>query len=127
MLPTARRPVCTTIVRGLCRLPGGLAARLRQAALKCAGLSGEQAALRRVATLVASGASPPAIFSGVADELAQLFCVDVALVMRFEDDDAVTVVGSRCDATFDIPIGARLSLEGEGAAVLVRGTGLPAR
>ena len=46
-------------------------------------MAAEQVALRRVATLVASGASPPAVFCAVAKELAQLFGVSVTLVLRF--------------------------------------------
>jgi hypothetical protein len=44
---------------------GGLAARLRHAAVEQHRLSEEQAALRRVATLVARGALPHQVFSAV--------------------------------------------------------------
>ena len=43
----------------------------------------EQAALRRVATLVAQGASPTETFSAVAAEVGQLFGGDVAAVLRY--------------------------------------------
>jgi hypothetical protein len=42
-------------------------------------LAGEQAALRRVATLVAEAASPDAVFSAVAEELAQVSGADAGL------------------------------------------------
>ena len=43
----------------------------------------EQAALRRVATLVAQGASPTETFSAVAAEVGQLFGGDLAAVFRY--------------------------------------------
>jgi signal transduction histidine kinase len=53
----------------------------------------EQAALRRVATLVARGSPPAAVFAAVAEEVAALFSADTALVMRLEPDDRVTLMG----------------------------------
>jgi signal transduction histidine kinase/predicted RNA-binding Zn ribbon-like protein len=50
-------------------------------------------ALRRVATLVARGASPGETFSAVAEELGCLFEADYATIQRYEPDDTVTVVG----------------------------------
>jgi signal transduction histidine kinase len=44
----------------------------------------EQAALRRVATLVANGAEPAEVFSAVANELAQLIGADATFVTRIE-------------------------------------------
>lgn len=54
-------------------------------------LAAEQAALRRVATAVASEADPGEIFSQVAEEVARLLGVDAAMVCRFERDHAVVV------------------------------------
>jgi len=53
----------------------------------------EQAALRRVATLVARGQPPAAVFAAVADEVAALFSADSAGVVRFEPDGQVTRMG----------------------------------
>jgi signal transduction histidine kinase/predicted RNA-binding Zn ribbon-like protein len=50
-------------------------------------------ALRRVATLVARGASPRETFSAVAEELGRQFEADYATIQRYELDDTVTVVG----------------------------------
>jgi signal transduction histidine kinase/predicted RNA-binding Zn ribbon-like protein len=50
-------------------------------------------ALRRVATLVARGASTRETFSAVAEELGLLFEADYAAIQRYELDDTVTVVG----------------------------------
>ena len=49
----------------------------------------EQAALRRVATLVARGQPPAAIFAAVAGEVAALFNADTASVVRLEPDGQV--------------------------------------
>ena len=47
-------------------------------------LADEQAALRRVATLVAAGTRPAKVFSAVADELAQLIGVEATFVSRVD-------------------------------------------
>jgi len=47
-------------------------------------LADEQAALRRVATLVARGARPADVFSAVADELGRLFGAEASFVSRVE-------------------------------------------
>src|SRR4029079_2051087 len=46
----------------------------------------EQAALRRVATLVAGGIRPEEVFRAVAAEVGVLFGSDVGAIVRFEDD-----------------------------------------
>ena len=59
-----------------------------------ARLAEEQAALRRVATLVAAGAPPEEAFAAVADEAGRLFLVDVANMCRYEPDGTATIVAS---------------------------------
>ena len=54
----------------------------------------EQAALRRVATLVAKGMPPAEVFAAVAREVGGLFGGASADVRRYERDDSVTVLGS---------------------------------
>ena len=56
-------------------------------------LAEQQAALRRVATLVARGASPSEVFSAVADELARVLHVVNAGLLRYEPDGTGYVVG----------------------------------
>jgi signal transduction histidine kinase len=106
---------------------GELAARLRRAAQAAARLSEEQAALRRVATLVARGAPPSDVFSAVAQELAKVFGASITAVLRYEDDGTATVVGGWGEPGVQIPVGARLKVAGEGVAVLVLQTGVAAR
>ena len=55
-------------------------------------LADEQAALRRVATLVADHAAPDVIFASVAEEIARILTADRCAVGRFEADDSMTVV-----------------------------------
>jgi signal transduction histidine kinase len=54
----------------------------------------EQAALRRVATLVASGAESAELFASVAEESVVLFDADVASINRLDPDGAVVLVGA---------------------------------
>src|SRR4029079_17127207 len=53
----------------------------------------EQAALRRVATLVAQGAAPSDVFAAVSAEVAELVPADAAALTRFEADGTVTALG----------------------------------
>jgi signal transduction histidine kinase len=49
-------------------------------------LAGEQAALRRVATLVAQATPPEVVFAAVAEEVAQLFRVELANLYHYGPD-----------------------------------------
>jgi signal transduction histidine kinase len=90
-----------------------------------ARLAEEQAALRRVATLVAGGARPEAVFAAVANEVARLFSADLANVSRYESEDTVALVASAGDL---FPVGSRWPLAGQSnLATLVSETGGPAR
>jgi hypothetical protein len=55
----------------------------------------EQAALRRVATLVAQAAPPAEIFSAVSNEVATLFRTEMVVVGRFDGDPADLPRGRR--------------------------------
>ena len=48
-------------------------------------LADEQAALRRVATLVAGGARPAEVFTAVADELGRLIGAQASFVSRLDN------------------------------------------
>jgi phosphatidylserine/phosphatidylglycerophosphate/cardiolipin synthase-like enzyme len=56
-------------------------------------LADEQAALRRVATLIAEEAGPGNVFSAVAKEVAQTLDVPLTGLVRFESDGTATQVG----------------------------------
>jgi len=99
-------------------------ARLRQ-------LADEQAALRRVATLVAGGARPAEVFAAVADELARLVGAEATFVSsvdlsgigrpvplaadppgeRGEIEGYTTVLGSYGRVSGEVPVGFRMRLQ----------------
>jgi GAF domain-containing protein len=55
----------------------------------------EQAALRRVATLVAAGAEPAAVFASVVEEVIALFGADIASINRLGPDGEIALAESR--------------------------------
>ena len=59
---------------------------------RSARLADEQAALRRVATLVAREASPVELLRAVADEVARVVDVEAVGMLRFEPDETATLV-----------------------------------
>jgi len=59
-----------------------------------AALADEQAALRRVATLVASRGGPEPVFRAVADEVQALFGSNMSVILRFEGDGTATTLGT---------------------------------
>src|SRR3954451_15214729 len=57
----------------------------------------EQAALRRVATLVASGEPSAEVLSAVAQEFAQVMHMPMVGVWRYDSDGLVTVIAAASD------------------------------
>ena len=100
-----------------------------QARVELRGFAEEQAALRRVATLVAGGASPEEVFTAVPEEVGQLLRVDYTVVSRYDADGLVTVVGgwASTDPGRPLAIGLRLKPEGRNIHALVFQTGQPTR
>ncbi|MFB9835239.1 CHASE3 domain-containing protein [Actinoallomurus acaciae] len=97
---------------------------------KLCRIAEEQAALRRVATLVARAVSPHETFGTVAAELGRILGADFVVISRFEPDRMETVVGSwkaeeRAEAA--PPVGSSWSLEGRSLESSVARTGRPAR
>jgi signal transduction histidine kinase len=92
-------------------------------------IAGEQAALRRVATLVAQAAPPEQVFAAVAEQAGGLLGVDVAVLIRYDPHDAVTVVGAwtSTGAAAPTPVGSRLPLGGDNVTTLVFQTGQAGR
>jgi signal transduction histidine kinase len=103
-----------------------LAARAQREARRSARLADEQAALRRVATLVARAVQPPEVFAAVAREVGLLLGVDATYVARYELDGTATGVAAWSPAGPQTTVGTRVNLEGESAAGLVLRTGRPA-
>jgi signal transduction histidine kinase len=92
-----------------------------------ARLAEEQAALRRVATLVARGAAPEEVFTAVSGEVGQLLPVDQAALCRYEPEGALTFVAQWGSVTARFPVGSRWMLGGRNVGTLVFQTGRPAR
>jgi signal transduction histidine kinase len=90
-------------------------------------LADEQAALRRVATLVARESRPAEIFAAVADDVARLLGVDITQIYRYEADGTATTVAGGGDREAFLPVGTRVTLEGENLAGLVLRTRRSAR
>jgi signal transduction histidine kinase len=90
-------------------------------------LAEEQAALRRVATLVARAASPEEVFAAVVEEVGQLLPVDIAHLGRYESEASITVVAAWSRGGKHFPVGSQWSLEGKNLSRLVFETGRAAR
>lgn len=67
----------------------------------------EQAALRRVATLVARGVSQDEVFAAVNEEVGWLVGADPTSLLRFEADDTVTLVAAWSSEDAGFPIRSR--------------------
>jgi PAS domain S-box-containing protein len=92
-----------------------------------ARLAEEQAALRRVATLVARDAPSPEVFEAVATEVAKLLETDITVLGRYDDDGAATAIGSWSASPVGVPVGTRSVIGGHNVLTLVAETGKPAR
>ena len=91
-------------------------------------LAEEQMALRRVATLVARGARPEAVFTSVTEETGQLLRVDLTSMLRYEPDGTSSIVASwGRGAKAAGPVGDRQPLGGRNLATIIAQTSSPAR
>jgi PAS domain S-box-containing protein len=99
----------------------------RQAEAELARLAGEQAVLRRVATLVARGVPPAEVFSAVAEEVERLLDAEATAIARLEPDGTMAIVASSGTARDELPVGTRLELDSGAAMARVLQTGRSAR
>ena len=90
-------------------------------------IAGEQAALRRVATLVARAASPADVFAAVAEEAGRILEVGFTFLSRYDSDDSATIVASWSSTGAAFPVGTRVTLRGRNVHTLVLQTGRAAR
>jgi GAF domain-containing protein len=88
-------------------------------------LADEQAALRRVATLVAEDVSPDELFAAVAKEVAGIIDIPIVGVHRYEADGTVTTLGVAGETSFTV--GTRLRVTDRGIAAMMLSTGRPSR
>jgi signal transduction histidine kinase len=96
-----------------------MAGSLQRSRSELADLLEEQAALRRVATVVAEGTPPQKVFPAVNEEVARLLGVDGTRLMRYESDGTATIVASWGEPTI-APAGTRIALDGRNIGSLVR-------
>jgi len=91
-------------------------------------IADQQAALRRVATLVAREVAPMEMFSAVTAELARRLEVHHATLFRYESDGTATLLAARHDGgSIEAAVGQRFSFQGDNLARLVFDTGRAAR
>ena len=86
----------------------------------------EQAALRRVATLVAREAAPDAVFAAVAREVGELLGVDATHLGRYDANGTVVSV-AQWGTHAGVRVGDVFPLEGDSVSVRVLRSGRPAR
>ena len=87
----------------------------------------EQAALRRVATLVARAVSPSEVFEAVAREVARLLDSPCTGLIRLEADGTATVEALGGALARDLPVGGRFSIAGSAVATSIMRTRRAAR
>jgi signal transduction histidine kinase len=107
----------------------GTALASAQTRVELRGHAEEQAALRRIATLIARAAPPDALFTAVAGEVGRLLHGGFAVLNRFDPDDTVVTVGawSRHGRQAPFPVGTQSRLGGRNVTTQVFRTGRPAR
>ena len=92
-------------------------------------LAAEQAALRRLAMLVAQGVEPSEVFGAVINEMCQCVSAQAAGLWRYETSGEITLlaVDYRSHALARWPVGTRIPIDGNTLAAMVQRTGGPAR
>ena len=92
-----------------------------------ARLAGEQAALKRVATLVARGTPSEQVFAAVTEEVGRLLSADMTNMCRYEPDNTMTFVATWAKGDEGFRLGSRWPLGGHNLATLVFETGRSVR
>ena len=88
----------------------------------------EQAALRRVATLVAGECDPQQIFATVTEEVGRLLGAHTANMVRYRHDGTADVIGGWNEpGAPSVQVGARLQLDGDTLAPKICRSGQPER
>jgi hypothetical protein len=92
-------------------------------------LAAEQAALRRLSTLVARGVEPSEVFDAVVKEMRRCLLAERAGLFRYEASDEITLLAAdyRSPAPLKWSVGTRTPMDGNTLATMVHRTGRPAR
>jgi signal transduction histidine kinase len=120
---TDRQPAQVSVLIGFVVIGAGLGLLVDE----LGRLTREQAALRRIATLVAHGVPAPELFSAVAGEVAALLAADSAFVGHLEPDGRVTVLAGRGRGAAAVVIGERREVPPHSAVATVALSARPAR
>jgi len=95
---------------------------------KASALAEQQAALRRVATLVARGVAPAQVYPAAVAELSNGLGVDNVALIRYAPGEALVLLAARDDSgSSKMAIGERIPLDGDNIAALILQTAAPAR
>jgi len=90
--------------------------------------SGEESALRRVATLVANDPDARLLFDSVCEELGGVLGVDSTDIIRFDSDEQATVVGTwAARGAPQFPVGSTIPVEGQSVTAKLHRTREPQR
>jgi signal transduction histidine kinase len=100
---------------------------IAQARVELRGFAEEQAALRRVATLVAGAAPPGEVLTVVTEEAGRLLQAGHAAMGRYGPDGTITAVAAWDSAGDAFPVGTRWSLGCQDLHTMVLRTRRPAR
>ena len=90
-------------------------------------IADSQAALRRVATLVAREPQPPAVFAAVAEEARGLIGSDVTAILQLQPDAMALLVAGAGAPYSELPTGSLVPTGEWTVSALVRASGRPAR
>ncbi len=92
-------------------------------------LAAEQAALRRLSTLVARGVEPSEVFYAVVKEMRRCSFAERAALFRYETNGELTLLAAdhRSPAPLKWPVGTRTPMDGSTLATMVHRSGRPAR
>src|ERR1700751_2481498 len=93
-------------------------------------VTADQAALRRLATLVARGAEPAEVFEAVGNEMRRCAAAATAVLWRYESNNEMTKLAAAEHPGLRLakwPVGTRSPIDGGTLAGVVQRTGRPAR
>jgi signal transduction histidine kinase len=96
---------------------------------KARALAEQQAALRRVATLVARGVDPAQVYPAAVTELSRGLGIDNVALLRYESGEALVLLAARDESELTkMSIGERIPLEDDdNVPAMILATGAPAR
>ena len=96
--------------------------------VRLSALAREQAALRRVATLVARDAEPSRIFAAVCEEVGCILGVETTNLVRYEDSGRATILGAWSEEGAPVfPVTEDVPMDGDTVAPLILRSGRPVR